>query len=188
MVESFTALGVLAGSVLATMMKPAKRRTGLIFIATGFVFAGNIIQSLTSRPWLWCAAAFGCYVPAAVMNVNMDVLMRENVPTEMQGRVFSAKSTLQNFTIPPALLLGGLLADTVFEPFMGKDSPVQRILSGFFGAGKGSGIGVMLFIVGIAGMAASFTRLRKPVYRELDRTETEALRAKPNGGNRNGQS
>ena len=171
MVESFTALGVLAGSLLATTMKPIKKRTRLIFITTGLVFAGNIFQSLTSRPWLWCAAAFGRYVLAAVMNVNMDILMRERVPLEMQGRVFSAKSTLQNFTIPPALLLGGLLADTVFEPFIGTDSPVQRVLSGFFGTGKGAGIGLLFFIIGIAGMLISFTRLRKPVYRELDRKE-----------------
>ena len=174
-VESFTALGVLAGSLLATLMRPAKKRVPLIFITTGLVFSGNIIQSLTSQPWLWCAAAFVSYVMAAVMNVNMDTMMREKVPLEMQGRVFSAKSTLQNFTIPPALLLGGLLADTVFEPFMQEDSPMQQVLSGIFGTGKGAGIGLMFFIVGIAGMAVSFTRLRKPVYRELDRTETETI-------------
>ena len=107
------------------------------------------------------------------MNVNMDILMRKKVPLDMQGRVFSAKSTLQNYTIPPALLLGGLLADTVFEPLMAADSPAQRVLSGLFGTGKGSGIGLMFFIIGIAGMLVSFTRLRKPVYRELDLTETE---------------
>ena len=173
MAESFTAMGVLAGSVLVTMMKPVRRRTGLIFITTGLVFAGNMIQSLTSRPWLWCAAAFGSYLLAAVMNVNIDILMREKVRLEMQGRVFSAKSTLQNFTIPPALLLGGLLADTVFEPFMTAASPAQRVLSGLFGTGKGAGIGLMFFVIGITGMLVSFTRLRKPVYRELDLAETE---------------
>ena len=73
---------------------------------------------------------------AAVMNVNEETLMREMVPLEMQGRFFSAKSTLQNFTIPIALLLGGLLADTIFEPFMMTDSPAQQALSGLFGTGK----------------------------------------------------
>ena len=175
MVESFTALGVLAGSLLATLMKPAKKRVPLIFITTGLVFSGNIIQSLTQQPWLWCAAALGSYLMAAVMNVNMDTLIREKVPLEMQGRVFSAKSTLQNFTIPPALLLGGLLADTVFEPFMMTDSPAQQALSGLFGTGKGAGIGMMFFIIGIAGMLISFTRLKKPVYRELDQAETETV-------------
>ena len=182
MVESFKALGVLAGSLLATLMKPAKKRTRLIFIATCLAFSGNIIQGLTSRPWLWCAAAFGSYLTAAVMNVNEDTLMREKVPVEMQGRVFSAKNTLQNCTIPPALLLGGLLADTVFEPFMMTDSPAQQALSGLFGTGKGAGIGMMFFVIGIAGMLISFTRLRKPLYRELDRTETNILQTKLNGG------
>ena len=101
------------------------------------------------------------------MNVNEETMMRERVPLEMQGRVFSAKSTLQNFTIPPALLLGGLLADTIFEPFMMTDSPAQQALSGLFGTGKGAGIGMMFLIVGIAGMLISFTRLQKPVCREL---------------------
>ena len=182
-VESFTAMGVLAGSLIMTLAKPPKSRTRLIFITTGLVCAGNIIQSLTSRPWLWCAAAFGSYLMAAVMNVNHDTIMREKVPLEMQGRVFSAQSTLQNFTIPIALLLGGLLADTVFEPFMLADSPLQKALSGFFGTGKGTGIGLMFFIVGIAGMLVSFTRLRKPVYRELDRTETNTFQTELNGGN-----
>ena len=174
-VESFTALGVLAGSLIVTMTKPVKKRIPLIFITTGLIFFGNIIQSLTSQPWLWCAAAFGSYLFAAVMNVNMDTLMREKVPLEMQGRVFSAKSTLQNFTIPIALLLGGVLADKVFEPFMLTDSPTQQILSGLFGTGKGAGIGLMFFIVGIAGILISFTRLRKPVYRELDRQGKETI-------------
>ena len=106
------------------------------------------------------------------MNVNEETLMRERVPLEMQGRVFSAKSTLQNFMIPPALLLGGLLADTIFEPFMMTDSPAQQALSGLFGTGKGAGIGMIFLIVGIAGMLISFTRLQKPVYRELDQAET----------------
>ena len=67
------------------------------------------------------------------------------------------------------------------------DFPVQPALSGFFGTGKGSGIGLMFFIVGIAGMLVSFTRLRKPVYRELDRTETETLQTELNGGNKDEQ-
>ena len=168
-VESFSALGVLAGSLMATLMKPVRKRVPLIFITTGLIFAGNVIQSLTSRPWLWCAAAFASYLLAAVMNVNMDTVMRERVPIKMQGRVFSAKSTLQNFTIPVALLLGGSLADSVFEPFMLADSPAQQFLAGLFGTGKGAGIGLMFFIVGITGILVSFTRLRKPVYRDLDK-------------------
>jgi len=67
------------------------------------------------------------------------------------------------------------------------DSPALQALSGLFGTGKGVGIGLMFFIVGIAGMLISFTRLRKPLYRELDQTETDTSQTKLNGGYNNEQ-
>lgn len=85
--------------------------------------------------------------------------MREKVPPELQGRVFSARDTLQNCAIPLALLLGGVLADRLFEPFMAAYSPLQRILSPFFGTGAGSGIAVIFFLVGLAGIALSLMQL-----------------------------
>lgn len=87
----------------------------------------------------------------------------------MQGRVFSAKDTLQNCTIPLGLFLGGILADRVFEPFMAAGSPMQRILSHLFGTGNGAGIAVMFFCVVILGVIISLFRLNKPVYKDLDK-------------------
>ena len=85
----------------------------------------------------------------------------------MQGRVFSAKDTLQNCTIPPGLFLGGVLADCVFEPLMQTASPLQRALSHLFGAGNGAGIALMFFCVGVLGVVISLSRLRKPIYNAL---------------------
>ena len=167
-VQTFTALGVLAGSLLVTAMKPAKNKLKLIFLSTALVFSGNIVQSLSAYPWVWCAAALISYGMAAVMSANLTAFMREQVPLDMQGRVFSAESTLKNGSIPLGLLLGGLLADRVFEPFMAADSPLQRALATVFGTGKGSGIAVIFLIVGVLGVLLSLTRLRKPVYRNLD--------------------
>ena len=163
-VQSAVAIGVLIGSLLVTWMKPVKNKLKLIFLLTAVTFSGNIVQSLTMTPVVWCAAAFGSYAAAAVMNANWTVYMREQVPTDMQGRVFSAESTLKNCSIPLGLLLGGILADHVFEPFMAADSTIQRLLAPLFGTGKGAGIAVIFFIVGIAGVFMSLTRLRKPVY------------------------
>ena len=73
------------------------------------------------------------------MNANLTAIMREHIPLEMQGRVFSAKDTLQNCTIPLGLFLGGVLADHVIEPFMATDSPVQKILSHFLVRETGRG-------------------------------------------------
>lgn len=168
MVQSAVALGLLAGSLIVTVMKPVRNKSKVIFITTAFIFAGNIVQSLSYLPLVWCIAAFASYIPAVIMNANLTAIMREHIPSEMQGRVFSAKDTLQNCTIPLGLFLGGVLADYVMEPFMAAGSPVQEILSHFFGSGNGSGIAVMFFCAGILGITISLTRLRKPIYKDLN--------------------
>lgn len=168
MVQSAVALGLLAGSIIVTMMKPAKNKPKVVFVTTAFIFIGNVVQSLSFLPLVWCIAAFASYIPAVIMNGNLTAIMRENIPLEMQGRVFSAKDTLQNGTIPLGLFLGGILAGHVIEPFMMTDSPMQKILSRFFGSGNGSGIAVVFFSVGILGIVISLSRLRKPIYKDLN--------------------
>lgn len=169
MVQSAVALGLLAGSLIVTLMKPAGNKAKVVFVTTAITCAGNIVQSLTLMPLGWCIAAFISYTTAAVMNANLTAIMRENIPLEMQGRVFSAKDTLQNCTIPLGLFWGGILADRVFEPFMAADSPMQRILSHLFGTGNGAGIALIFFCVGILGVAISLFRLNKPIYKDLDK-------------------
>jgi hypothetical protein len=168
MVESAVSLGVLAGSALVTLVKPAKSRTRVIFIscALSFLF-GDIGQSLTPSAPYWAVAAILSYAPVAFLNANLTAVMREHVPIEMQGRVFSARDTLQNFTIPLGLFLGGFAIDNAFEPFMAAVRPGSplRLL---FGTGKGSGAALLFFITGITGAAISFINLKKPIYKVLD--------------------
>lgn len=159
-VQSFTALGVMVGSLVITWMKPVKDRLRLIGISTALVFSGNIFQSLSRHPAVWCAAAFVSYAMAAIMNAHMTAFMREQVPPEMQGRVFSAESTLKNCAIPLGLFLGGMLADRVFEPLMISDSPVQRLLISLFGEGTGAGIAVQFFVMGILGIILCLAYLK----------------------------
>ena len=102
------------------------------------------------------------------INANLTAIMRTRIPVEMQGRVFSARDTIQYSTIPVGLLLGGFFADYVFEPFMAKLSPLQGFLSSLIGSGKGSGIALMFIAVGLIGAATSFMCLRNPLYKDLD--------------------
>lgn len=170
MVEAAVGAGTLVGSILVTLMKPAKNRVGVVFFACGISFLlGDVGQSLTRTLPLWIVAAFASNVPMAFLNANLTAVMRTNVPIEMQGRVFSARDTIQYSTIPLGLFLGGGLADYVFEPFMAAASPIQRALSYAFGTGKGSGIAVIFFIVGVTGTISSFWCLKNPVYKVLDK-------------------
>lgn len=107
------------------------------------------------------------------MNVHLNALMRRYVPAAIQGRVFSARDTVQNISIPLGLYLGGMLADRVFEPFMEAPSPLQDVLSVLFGVGQGAGTATQFFLAGICGFAASLYCLCGNVCRELDNQHDE---------------
>jgi len=168
-VEAAVGIGALAGSIIVTLMKPAKSRTWIVFFACGLSFLlGDVGQGLSRSLVLWVITAFASNLPLPFVNANLTAIMRTKVPVEMQGRVFSARDTIQYSTIPIGLFLGGFLADHVFEPFMTTASPIQQMLTAVFGTGKGSGIAVMFFIVGVIGCVTSFMCLKNPTYKNLD--------------------
>ena len=167
-VQAATSAGIFIGSIVMTLLKPAGKKTRLIFISCSLVFFAEVIMSLSVHPAVWSISNFAGYAAAVIMGANLDAVLREKVPIQMQGRVFSAHDTIKNCTNPLGLLLSGYLADYVFEPFMRTESPLQSVLSRIFNSGSGSGIAVMFFIVGIAGMLISITRIGKNTYRELD--------------------
>lgn len=169
LVEAAVGSGMLVGSIFVTIMKPAKKPVRVVFIACGISFLlGDVGQSLTHSLPLWIAAAFTSNIPMAFLNANLTAIMRTNIPIEMQGRVFSARDTIQYSTIPVGLFLGGLLADNIFEPFMTQNSKLQQILSILFGSGKGSGVAIIFFIVGMSGFLTSFLSLKNPIYQKLN--------------------
>lgn len=154
-VQSAVALGLLAGGTLAAMVKPPKNSIRAICLLCSLIFLSGVGLSLSRSMLGWCIAAFIQYLYAAVMNVHWNAFMRAAVPLPMQGRVFSARDTLQNCTIPLGLYLGGLLADQVFEPLMASDSVIQQLLAPLFGAGSGAGVAVQFFLTALIGLALS---------------------------------
>ena len=110
----------------------------------------NYMMAFCREPWLWCLGQLIGWILVPVMSANYDVIFRNTVPIELQGRVYACRNTLQFFTIPIGLFLGGFMVDDIFEPFMEmyKDNAGLAFL---FGYGKGSGAAVTMFVLGLAG-------------------------------------
>lgn len=166
-VEAFAGVATLIGSVFATLMPAPKDRVRVICITLLFSLGTeNFILALCHTPMMWCIGQVIGWIVIPVMNANLDVIMRTGIPTEMQGRVFSCRNTLQFFTIPLGYFFGGALIDGVFEPLMAVQS-AESLLITLFGSGKGSGAAFMIGILGIAGTAVClvFWRILKGMKR-----------------------
>jgi DHA3 family macrolide efflux protein-like MFS transporter len=150
-VNTVTGLATMLGSVLVTVMPAPKSRVRVILNSLLFAMSTeNFILAFGRSVPVWCIGAVLGWIFIPVMGANMDVLFRTKIPVEMQGRVYSARNTLQFFTIPLGNLCGGFLVDRVFEPFM-SSQPLNSLWVVLFGSGKGSGAALLFFVIGLFG-------------------------------------
>lgn len=151
MVNTAAGLATLAGSILVTLLPAPKSRVRVILNCLLFSMSTeNFILALGRTTPVWCFGSVLGWILIPVMGANMDALLRTKIPVTMQGRVYSARNTLQFFTIPLGYLCGGILIDQVFEPLMAHQAPGSFLLQ-VFGSGKGSGAALLFFLIGITG-------------------------------------
>lgn len=93
----------------------------------------------------------------------------------MQGRIFAVRNALQFSTIPFGILLGGFLADYVFEPFMATENAFAGILRIIVGGGAGSGMAVMFLCTGILGALFSIISYQQKDIRGLENQYAERI-------------
>ncbi len=150
-VNTFTGIATVLGSIFVTTLPPPKSRVRVICNCLLFSMSTeNFILAFGRSTPVWCLGAILGWISIPVMSANMDVLFRTKIPIEVQGRVYSARNTLQFFTIPLGYLCGGILVDRVFEPFMAVQA-ADSLWVTLFGAGKGSGAALLFFVFGFFG-------------------------------------
>ncbi|MBP3649950.1 MAG: MFS transporter [Clostridia bacterium] len=169
-----TGIAMMLGSLLVTVLPTPKSRVKTI-CNTLLISMGteNFLLSLGRSPWVWYVGSVLGWLVIPLMNANLDVVMRSRIPTNVQGRVYSVRNSLQFFTIPLGYLLGGALVDHVFEPLMARTN--SRLLLGLFGTGKGSGAAMLYMLIGFAGVAVClvFRNIRHIRELEDERVTTE---------------
>lgn len=152
-VNACVGAATLVGSTLAIFLPAPKNRVRAICVSLLISMSTeNFFLAFGHSTLLWSIGAVLGWIVIPFMNANMDVIFRQTIPSEIQGRVFACRNSLQFFTIPVGLFLGGFFVDEVFEPFMSEIS-ADSLAAAMFGTGKGSGAAFLFFCIGIAGVA-----------------------------------
>ena len=151
-VTSCSGAAMIIGSLVVSLLPKPKDRVKVVYLTMLFSLGTeNFLLAFCREPVLWCAGQIIGWILVPVMDANLDVIFRSTIPVEMQGRVYACRNTLQFFTIPIGLFLGGFMVDNICEPLMATYGNLS-ILKTLFGTKKGSGAALMMFILGVSGI------------------------------------
>lgn len=143
--------GIVGGLIVSTEKKP-KDHIKMIYVSAAISFLfGDLLMGIGRTPVLWCIAGIAASLPIPFIMAGQNVIMYTSVPEQMQGRIFAVRNAIQYSTIPVGILLGGYLADYVFEPFLSGSSTLAGLLQTVVGTGTGSGMAVMFLCTGTFG-------------------------------------
>ena len=176
MIQTVMGVGMLAGSIIMSAWGGAKKR---IPTAIGFItiaVTGIVIAGLQPNPWLIGAGLFILMFSVPLASGNSQVVFQTKVPREIQGRVFSVRSTISQSMMPLAFLTAGPLADKFFEPLMRDGGALANTFIGqVIGTGAGRGIGLMAILAGLVGIIVSIFVYLNPRVRNLEDELPDAI-------------
>lgn len=156
-VNACMGIGGIAGGVIVSVKKESRRKSVGIYgsAALSFLF-GDLLMAVGKNVFWWSAAAVAASMPIPFIMANQNAILYRRIPEELQGRVFAVRNAIQYSTIPIGILLGGYLADYVFEPFLQSETGFAALLQRVVGNSAGSGMAAMFLCTGILGFSVSF--------------------------------
>ena len=138
------------------MKKESRHKATVIYASAALSFLfGDLMMAVGQNVFWWSAAAIAASLPIPFVMANQNAILYRKIPAAMQGRVFAVRNAIQYSTIPIGIILGGCLADYVFEPFMDSGNGLAGMLGKIVGNSAGSGMAAMFLCTGLCGFAIS---------------------------------
>jgi MFS family permease len=167
-INGILGIGGIIGGILVTIGKRKKDSLRMIYFSTSISFLlGDLLMGTGRNLPAWCIAGLAASIPIPFIMAGESLILYQTVPVQMQGRIFSIRNAIQFSTIPVGILMGGYLADYVFEPFMASNHAVAIMLQKIVGNSSGSGMAVMFLCTGTLGAISSCLAYRNKHIRSL---------------------
>lgn len=167
-VNAIMGIGGIIGGIFVAVGKFPKNSVKMIYFSAMISFLlGDLMMGIGRGVIIWSFAGLMASLPIPLIHAGQNVILYHTVPAKIQGRIFAVRNAIQFCTIPVGILLGGFLADYVFEPFMMKENNVVLALRTIVGSGAGSGMAVMFLCTGILGSFFSYLFYRKKEIQKL---------------------
>jgi DHA3 family macrolide efflux protein-like MFS transporter len=159
-------LGIVVGGV--AMMISGGTRPRIHGIMLGLMFRGFWVAmfGLVRTPAMLGLALFCVFLPNPLVDASFMSMLQVKVPPDMQGRVFALLYQMMFIANPLSLLVTGPLVDRALEPAVG--SPGWAAVASLVGDQPGSGMGLLLFVCGVAMLLMTAAVYAYPKTRSIE--------------------
>jgi DHA3 family macrolide efflux protein-like MFS transporter len=114
LLSTLSAVGGVAGGVMVSAWGGLKQRRVLGVLVPVLLGSATLMAlGLSVSLWVAAVAMLALAFTGPVMNAHSQAIWQAQVPTEMQGRVFSVRRLIAQFTSPISVALAGVLATHV---------------------------------------------------------------------------
>ncbi len=154
--ETICACGMLVSSIILGVISIKKGYVKML--STALCMAGLFMAMFGFREniYLTCAGGFLFFMALPFANTALDILVRTNIPNELQGRAWGVIGLISQLGYVLANACVGAAADYLFEPALSENGALADSVGRIIGTGTGRGIafliisgGLMLFLLSV---------------------------------------
>jgi len=167
-IQSISAIGLLVSSLVIGICNIKKHFVKVLSL--GLASAGLFFSLMGASTNLYFIGAFGFIFFGSLpfINTSADVLIRKNIPNELQGRAWGIIGLISQLGYIFAYSISGLLADYVFNPLLTSKGILANSIGSIIGTGEGRGIGLMFIISGILIIITAYILYSTKSLKELE--------------------
>ncbi len=152
---SMVGIGTLLGGMYMTATGgPKKKINGVLGMGLFYGFF-IVLAAVTTNLWVVAIAILLWHTAIPITNACSTAIWQAKTPADMQGRVFSMRRLLAQFTVPIGDFSAGPLSDYIFEPAMADGGSLAGTFGPLIGSGPGRGIALMMITFALLPLVTS---------------------------------
>ena len=175
--ESIGASGMLVSSLIIGIAGEKISPRNMLIIGVGLTGVFISLTGVSTNIIIITIFIFLFFSSLPLANTGADVLVRKNIPNEIQGRAWALIGLISQMGFVVAYALGGILADYIFNPLLIEGGALSSSVGKLIGVGEGRGIGLLFILAGIfvvilaviIGRNKSISSLDKSIIRENEK-------------------
>ncbi len=160
--------GMLAGSLMISVLSGGKRKVYAVFGAYALLGVSVTLAGVQPSITVVGISLFLVFFFLPTVMSASQAIMQVKVAPEIQGRVFGLKMFMNTLSFAVAYLLGGTLADNIFEPLMVEGGALAEFLGPVIGVGPGRGMGLMFALMGLLSTLTALSAFAHPRIRRVE--------------------